>query len=106
MDQARYLVLVSIKDPAGVTAWFKDVAATSTVTMTDEAYNGANLTLLSGDNGAKGAYAVLDGKVAVLGDVASVKAAVSTAVGSTPYRWCEIAPTFEMSNRKRRCCPA
>jgi hypothetical protein len=84
MDQARYLVLVSIKDPAGVTAWFKDVAATSTVTMTDEAYNGANLTLLSGDNGAKGAYAVLDGKVAVFGDVASVKAAVDTQ-GKGPF---------------------
>ena len=52
--------------------------------MTDEAYNGANLTLLTGASGAQGAYAVLDGKVAVVGDVDSVKAAVDTQ-GKGPF---------------------
>jgi hypothetical protein len=78
MDEFRYLFLVSIKDESGVTAWFKDLATSSQVTMTDEAYNGANLTKLTGENGAQAAYAVLDGKVAVVGDVTSVKAAVDT----------------------------
>ena len=84
MHTARYLVLVSIKDEAGVTAWFKGVATSSGVTMTDVAYDGANLTMLTGENGVQGAYAVLDGKVAVLGDVDSVKAAVDTK-GKSPF---------------------
>ncbi|MGZ8513424.1 MAG: DUF3352 domain-containing protein [Candidatus Limnocylindrales bacterium] len=84
MDTVRYLVLVSIKDETGVTAWFKGVATSSGVTMTDQAYDGANLTMLTGDNGVNGAYAVLDGKVAVLGDVDSVKAAVDTK-GNSPF---------------------
>jgi hypothetical protein len=84
MAQARYLVLVSIKDESGVTAWFKGVSTSSGLTMTDQAYNGVNLTLLDGGSGAQGAYAVLGGKVAVFGDVASVKAAVDTQ-GRGPF---------------------
>jgi len=84
MDKFRFLVLVSIKDEAGVTTWFKSVASSSSVTMSDEAYNGANLTMLTGENGAQGAYTALDGKVAVLGDVDSVKAAVDTQ-GKGPF---------------------
>jgi hypothetical protein len=78
MKSARFLILVSIKDEAGVTAWFKGEATSSGVTMSDEAYNSANLVLLSGQGSAQGAYTVLDGKVAVVGDVESVKAAVDT----------------------------
>ena len=37
-----------------MTAWFKGVATSSGVTMTDEAYNGANLTMLTGENGVTG----------------------------------------------------
>jgi hypothetical protein len=84
MDHVRYLVLVSIKDEAGVTAWFKDIANSSSVTMSDETYDGASLTMLTGENGPQAAYAVLDGKVAVLGDVTSVKAAVDTH-GKSPF---------------------
>jgi hypothetical protein len=84
MDQARFLVLVSIKDEPGVTAWFKGEAGKSGVTMTDEPYGGANLAVLSDADGHTGAYAVLDGKVAVVGDVASVKAAVDTQ-GKGPF---------------------
>lgn len=84
MQNARYLVLVSVKNEAGVTAWFKDLATSSGATMSDEAYNGANLTLLSGGGGSQGAYAVLGGKVAVVGDVVSVKAAVDTQ-GKGPF---------------------
>jgi len=84
MEDVRALVLVSIKDEAGVTAWFKNEATSNGVTMSDEAYDGANLTILTAEGGAQGAYAVLDGKVAVLGDVTSVKAAVDTQ-GKGPF---------------------
>jgi Protein of unknown function (DUF3352) len=84
MNAARFLILVSVKDEAGVTAWFKGVATSSGATMTDEAYNGVNLTLLSSEGGQQGAYAVLGGKVAIVGDVDSVKAAVDTK-GSGPF---------------------
>lgn len=87
MDQARFLVLVSIKDEPGATAWFKDLAGKHGVTMTDEAYDGVNLTVLSAGSGggtSRGAFAVLDGKVALLGDVTSVKAAVDTK-GRSPF---------------------
>lgn len=78
IDQVRFLVLVSVKDEAGVTAWLKGVASSSGVTVTDEAYDGANLTLLNSQNEGQGAFAVLGGNVAVVGDVTSVKAAVDT----------------------------
>jgi hypothetical protein len=75
------LVLASVKDEAGVTAWVKDQATSSGTTMSDEAYNGANLTLLNSASGPPAAFAVLGGKVAILGDVDSVKAAVDTKGG-------------------------
>jgi hypothetical protein len=84
MNKVRYLVLVSIKDEAGVTAWFKGVATSSGASLADEAYNGATLTMLTGERGVEGAFAVLGGKVAVLGDVESVKAAVDTK-GASPF---------------------
>lgn len=84
MKAARFLVLVSVKDEAGVTAWFKGVATSSGATMSDEAYDGANLTLLTSKVGQQGAFAVLGGKVAVIGDVGSVKAAVDTN-GNSPF---------------------
>ncbi len=80
----RYLVLASIKDEAGATAWFKGVAASSKVPMSDQAYDGATLTMLSPEGGPPSAFAVLGGKVAVLGDVESVKAAVDTG-GKGPF---------------------
>jgi len=84
MDAFRGLVLVSIKDEAGLTAWFKGVATSSGVTMSDETYGGATLTTLTGQSGTAAAYAVIDGKVAVVGDVTSVKAAIDTQ-GKGPF---------------------
>lgn len=82
--RARFLVLVSIKDEAKATTWFKSVATSSGVTLSDEAYDGVNLTILAGEGAMQGAYAVLDGKVAVVGDVDSVKAAADTQ-GKGPF---------------------
>jgi hypothetical protein len=87
MEQARFLVLVSIKDEAGVTGWFKSLATSSHLTMSDETYGGTTLTALSGASDAQGAqagFAVVDGKIAVVGDVASVKAAIDTH-GTSPF---------------------
>jgi hypothetical protein len=78
MADARALFLVSVKDAAAAKAWIDSVVASSGGTTSAESYGGANLTLLSAEGGHEAAYAILDGKVAVIGDVASVKAAVDT----------------------------
>ncbi len=79
MDAARALALLSVKDEALARAWFADAFKQSGATTTTETYKDVELTLFSGkDGGPKAAFAILDGKVAVAGDVASVKAAVDT----------------------------
>jgi hypothetical protein len=69
---ARALALVSVSDAAGARAWFDDVVG-DTPTET-ETYGGTELVLAGSDPG--GAMAIVDGKVMLLGDVASVKAAI------------------------------
>jgi uncharacterized protein DUF3352 len=79
MDSARALALLSIKDEALARAWFADAFKQAGATTTTETYEGVELTLFSSPTGGtKAAFAILDGKVAVAGDVASVKAAVDT----------------------------
>ncbi|MDO8484730.1 MAG: DUF3352 domain-containing protein [Candidatus Limnocylindrales bacterium] len=73
---ARFLVLVSVKDEAAAKAWFDSVIASSGAATSTEAYGDATLTLFTGEGERQGAYALLNGKVAVAGDVASVRAAV------------------------------
>lgn len=84
MDAARYLALVSVKDPAIAKTWFDEAVAGTGASSTHETYAGADLSVVEG----KGAWAILDGKVAVIGDLASVKAAVDTkgagSFASTP----------------------
>ena len=76
---ARALALLSIKDEALARAWFADAIGQSGATTTTETYAGVELTIFAGPSGdAKAAFAILDGKVAVAGDVDSVKAAVDT----------------------------
>jgi len=78
MDNARFLILVSIKDEAAAKAWFDSVIASSGGASSNETYGGATLTLFNGEGEQQGAYALLNGKVAVAGDAASVRAAVDT----------------------------
>jgi hypothetical protein len=78
VDDARFLVLVSVKDEAAARTWFDSVIASSGATTSTESYGGATLSLFAGEGEQQGAYALLDGKVAVAGDVASVRAAVDT----------------------------
>lgn len=79
MDSARALALLSIKDQALARAWFVDAIKQSGATATTETYEGVELTIFGGSSdGPKAAFAILGGKVAVAGDVNSVKAAVDT----------------------------
>lgn len=74
LDKVSFLFLASIKDEAAARAWFDALFADGTATST-ESYGGVTLTMFGG---GQGAFALLDGKVAVFGDVASVKAAADT----------------------------
>jgi hypothetical protein len=76
--QARFLVLISIKDEALAKAWYDQAASESGATTSTETYNGVDLTLLDAGTAGQGAYAILGGKVAVAGDAESVRAAVDT----------------------------
>ena len=74
----RGLVLMSVKDPAGAQAWFDAAFVKTGAKTTTQAYDGASLTVFEKTGGIQGAFAIVDGKVAVAGDIDSVKAAVDT----------------------------
>ncbi|MEO8438276.1 MAG: DUF3352 domain-containing protein, partial [Chloroflexota bacterium] len=76
MSSLRALVLVSIKDPAAAQAWFDAAIAKTGAKTTSETYNGATLSVFEPSGGVTGALALIDGKVAVAGDITSVKAAI------------------------------
>jgi hypothetical protein len=78
LDAFRALALLSIKDATAAQAWFDAEVADAGATTTKETYNGATLTVIAEPNAPKAAYAVLGGRVVVLGDLTSVKAAVDT----------------------------
>lgn len=78
MRAFRALALMSIKDPATAGAWFDAAIAKSGATTTTETYQGVTLTVFGEADKVRAAFALLDGKVAVLGDIVSVKAAVDT----------------------------
>lgn len=83
MTDARFLVLVSVKDETAAKAWFDSVIASSGATSSTETYGGASITLFAGEDEQQGAYALLNGKVAVAGDAASVRAAIDTKGAGT-----------------------
>lgn len=74
----RALALMTVKDPVLAQAWFDKAIKASGATTTTETYNGAQLTVFGTAGQPQAAFALLDGKVAVAGDIASVKAAVDT----------------------------
>ena len=78
MGAFRLLALVSIKDPAAAQAWLDAELTKAGATSTTEAYQGATIHLFDQAAGLKPAYAIVDGKVIAIGDVASVKAAIDT----------------------------
>jgi hypothetical protein len=82
--RGRALLLLSIKDEALARAWFTKVLAEAGTTSAQETYQGTELTVFSDleVGAAQAAFALVDGKAAILGDVASVKAAIDTNGGS------------------------
>ena len=78
LGSTRALALVSIKDQALAQAWFDAAIAKTGATTTSQAYNGATLTVFEPTDGVTFALAMVDGKVAAAGDIASVKAAVDS----------------------------
>jgi hypothetical protein len=77
---SRALLLLSIKDEALARAWFDGVMAETGTTGTSETYEGVQLTVFAEPemSGVQAAFAIIGGKVAVAGDVTSVKAAIDT----------------------------
>jgi len=78
LGSSRALALVSIKDQALAQAWFDAAIAKTGAKTTSQAYNGATLTVFEPTDGVTFALAMIDGKVAAAGDIASVKAAVDS----------------------------
>jgi hypothetical protein len=79
--QVRAVVLLSIKDEALARTWFTNAIAASGATGTPQDYQGVQLTVFDAPDKAataQAAFALVGGKVAVAGDVASVKAAIDT----------------------------
>jgi hypothetical protein len=74
----RGLALVSIKDTALAQAWFDAAIAKAGAKTTKETYNGTTLTVFEKTGGITAALGLIDGKVAIAGDIVSVKAAVDS----------------------------
>jgi hypothetical protein len=85
IGKTRALLLLSIKDEALARTWFTNALAEAGVSGTAETYEGVTLTVFSSPERpeARAAFALVGGKVAIAGDVASVKAAIDTD-GSSP----------------------
>jgi hypothetical protein len=76
---AHGVLLVSIKDAALARTWFTSTLSEAGATGTPETYDGTELIVFgTADMPAKAAFAVADDKVAIVGDVTSVKAAIDT----------------------------
>ena len=77
---AEGLALISIKDAALATEWFTATLTENGVSGTQETYGGTTMTVFASptEGSMAGAFAIIDGKVAVAGTVESVKAAIDT----------------------------
>jgi hypothetical protein len=81
----RGVVLLSVKDPALARSWLTTTLQDVGVTGTSEMYNGAELTVFAAPKrpDTQAAFTVVGDKVAVVGDITSVKAAVDTKGSSS-----------------------
>jgi hypothetical protein len=80
----RALLLLSVKDEALARSWFTKTLTDMGVTGAPETYQGTELTVFANpeNDKAQAGFAIVAGKAAILGDVASVKAAIDTKGGS------------------------
>jgi hypothetical protein len=84
----RGLLLLSVKDAALASSWLSSALQEAGATGTQQTYNGAQLTVFAAPKmpQEQAAFSVVDGKVALVGDLASVKAAVDTKGSSALAR--------------------
>jgi hypothetical protein len=76
-DLGNALVLLSIKDAAAAQAWFDAAFKEAGATTTTQTYDDTTLTVFSSGE-PSAAFAIVDGKVAVAGEIDAVKAAIDT----------------------------
>lgn len=78
--EVRALMLISIKDETLARAWFDQAMADQGASGTTEDYGGTRITVFDDvDRGvAQYAFAIVGGRVAMAGDLVSVKAAIDT----------------------------
>jgi hypothetical protein len=80
----RGVVLLSVKDPALARSWLTSTIQEEGVTGSPETYNGSELMVFAAPGAEmQAAFTIVGDKVAVVGDVASVKAAVDTKGSSS-----------------------
>jgi hypothetical protein len=77
MPDIHGLALISIKDGVLAKAWFDKTLAETGAKTTTETYGGTTITESTADHQAAG-FAIIGDKVAVIGDLTSVKAAIDT----------------------------
>lgn len=80
---ARFLLLVSVKDATAAGAWFEGVVGESGAATTSEAYGSTTIHTFAEGGQPSGAFAIVDGKVAVAGDPTSVRAAIDSKGAGT-----------------------
>lgn len=80
VKQFRALLLVSVKDAAKAKTWLSSAMSEAGATGTTEQYAGSDLTVFSDPKlpGVQAGFATVDGKVAIVGDLTSLKAAIDT----------------------------
>ena len=78
--ETRALVLLSIKDEALARTWFTEAMSEAGVSGTQQTHGGTDLTVFTDPEapGVEAAFGIVGGKVAVAGDLASVRAAIDT----------------------------
>jgi hypothetical protein len=81
----RGVVLLSVKDAALARSWMTSTLQEEGVTNRSETYNGSELTIFSSPKAPEmeAAFTIAGDKVAIVGDTASVKAAVDTKGSSS-----------------------
>jgi hypothetical protein len=80
----RGVVLLSVKDPALARSWLTSTIQEEGVTGSPETYNGSELVVFAAPGAEmRAAFTIVGDKVAVVGDVESVKAAVDTKGSSS-----------------------
>jgi Protein of unknown function (DUF3352) len=78
MASSRGLAIVSVTDGDAAASWIAAAIAESGAKTTPETYQGTTINVADDVDGLAAGYAIVDGKVAVFGDLASVKAAIDS----------------------------